>query len=77
MSDSDKNFVLTKRDLWVVGIAMSIIVALVGLGFGLVSGVPLAVTDYPTGDSILFPCLSNDREKIIRLYDSKLEQRVL
>jgi len=49
MSDSDKNFVVTKRDLWVVGITMSIIVALIGLGFGLVSGVPLAVTEYPTG----------------------------
>lgn len=51
MSDSDKNFVVTKRDLWVVGIAMSIIVALVGLGFGLVSGVPLAATEYPTGEN--------------------------
>ena len=54
MSDSDKNFVVTKRDLWVVGIAMSIIVALLGLGFGLVSGVPLAATDYPTGYNPIF-----------------------
>jgi len=45
MAPGDKNFVYSKRDLMVVGVAAGILVALVGLGFGLANGAP--TTDYP------------------------------
>ena len=44
---SDKNFVYSKRDLMVVGVAAGIVVALLGLGFGLASGGPISSTQYP------------------------------
>ena len=44
---SDKNFVYSKRDLMVVGVAAAIVVALLGLGFGLVSGGPISSTEFP------------------------------
>jgi hypothetical protein len=40
MASSDR-FVYSRRDLMVAGVAMAIIVALLGLGFGLASGASL------------------------------------
>ena len=47
MATGDKNFVYSKRDLMVVGVAVAIVVALVGLGFGLANGAPTSSTEYP------------------------------
>ena len=47
MASGDKNFVYSKRDLMVVGVAAAIVVALVGLGFGLANGAPLSSTEFP------------------------------
>ena len=47
MATGDKNFVYSKRDLMVVGGAVAIVVALVGLGFGLANGAPTSSTEYP------------------------------
>ena len=44
---NDKHFVYSKRDLMVVGVAAGIVVALLGLGFGLASGGPISSTQYP------------------------------
>jgi hypothetical protein len=51
MATGDKNFVYSKRDLMVVGVAAAIVVALMGLGFGLANGGPISTTEYPPDET--------------------------
>ncbi len=53
-SPGSNEFVYNKRDLVVAGIAVTITVVLLGLGFGLANGASVGVTtDTPKGTCIL------------------------